>query len=231
MKNIQFGKLYLITAAKPYYCLEVCAAEDKEKNFKIVKFTPREFHNHTSVRNKLMVELRCVIAPVKRHEWEEKLTELLPTVEDKEPEISELPKLHKLLNSYLTHGNVKKSSPSFIKPNEVYLANDVYYFHIDGFLDYLRCKKARNRTNLYKKLESYGCYAGEIQYTKRDGTTGTIKCWKKNIDNSLLETAKHYKDIRDSDAKKIAENRLDKHDSEELLDEEPWFVEKGTIHE
>jgi len=135
-------------------------------------------------------------------------------------EITELPELRRLFNEYLV--NYQDPNLACVRFDKVYFADDVYHFLELGFKSYLHIKRFKfGKTDLQKQLTSFGCREGEIAYTGRDGTTNAIKCWVKDIDNSLRETTDRYKNMFDTDV----------HCDNEEDDEEPWYLEKGTIYE
>jgi len=227
LDKVQFGKMYRMNAEKPYYLLEVRKAGDEDRSFrKIIFASTTQLYNLYDVRKKITAELSIVFR-VKQSEWEAKLGELLRDSEKHEFSDESKSTLHKMFEEYLTCGQYQTHNPIRIKRDDVYLRNDVYHFTATGFRTYLRMKKHHyGKIDFREKLEFFGCSEGEISYTRRDGSTNTIKCWMKKVDDSLKRTILLHQDIRNMDARLIEANKL-----EEEKDGEPWFLEKGTIYE
>ncbi len=216
--NIQFGQMWRVKTEQPYYLLEAKLVDSEEDGFEILRLDAAEnLLNQRTVQRECIDKLGQVMWTVKQQVWEERLNAVMLDMQDKEvPEetdTTELSELRGLFNRYLTHGQVQSQNPFRISLKQVYFNNNKFYFQTEGLKDYLRIAKFNTQgRNLREYLLSYGCTEGSVEYERRDGTKGVIKCWVKEMDETLSEMTVYFEDVIDQDALLLEQNRLNKDD-------------------
>ena len=215
--NIEFGKIYRMLAEQPYYLLEARLA-GTESPFKMLHVkTESDFLNQRTIQTECIAKLNQVMWTVKQQVWEERLNEVMQQIQEKEvpkeTDTTELSDLLTLFGRFLTHKQVQANEPYRINFRQVYLHEGVYYFSTDGFKDYLRIWHYNTKgCNLREQLLLYGCTEGEVFYNRADGSNGTIKCWKKPVDEALTNLAVFFDDVAERDTDTIKANLLAKED-------------------
>jgi len=218
--NFEFRQMYRMKAETPYYLIEARLA-GTEDEFKMLRIDAAEnILNQRTIQKEGVDKLGQIMWTVKQQVWEERINEIMATMVEKEvpkeTDTTELSDLRQLFNRYLTHRQVQSSSPFRITLKQVYMANETFYFQTDGLKDYLRIAKFNLQgKNLREYLLSYGCTEGMVEYDKRDGQKGQIKCWLKSNDDTLREMLTYFDEVVDQDAQVLENNKLNKKDSKD----------------
>ena len=206
--GLDYGKLYRIKSAKPYYLWEL-RPSGSERPFVLVRFDDESQLMDQRFFSKMCVRyLNMATNRVDEREWNRLLNEALASVQDQAvafaTDTSELGRFRTAFKRFLTQMNRNVNSPIQIHLGSVYRANNLLYFSTDGIERFLRVNNVSlNGENLREALLQLGCRDAKLEYVTSAGKKTIIECWEHDYDEDLQVMEECYADLMELDRQQI----------------------------
>jgi hypothetical protein len=227
--GLDYGKMYRIKSAKPYYLWELRPSGSEGP------FIPVRFDDEAQLMDQRFFSKMCMrylnmaTNRVDEKEWTRLLNDALSSIQEQSvafaTDTSDLGRLQTAFKRFLTQRRTNVNSPIMINLGTVYNANNRLYFSTDGIERFLRVEDVKlNGENLREVLLQLGCRDSKLEYVTSAGRKTVIECWEHDYDEDLQVLEECFADIMDLDRQQI-EAMMESTETEEadIGDEEIMF--------
>ncbi len=186
--GIDYGSLIQMKTDSPYYVWKLRNAGDEGEYVSVV------FKDEDELLNQKFFIKYCVrylhVAPtqVSPNEWYKIVNKALEHVEEETVELSsdtsDTGLIKKSFINYLVN-TFYADAPYLIRTGLVYVKDNVHYFMLENFMNYLdRNKVAYKNVVINEVLRSFGAEKTILTY-EMGGVSRNIECWSKAVDDEM----------------------------------------------